>query len=418
MDVELVRNTLEQASAASLAIGLALGFFFSFNPVALAALPVSLAYPLFRKLRVAVADVAALSSSEWQLPSDYLSSNRTNKSIGAHAPSMRVSDAFRHDASLRRINDPHPAILRFRESGRNIGPCSRGWARFQASCNSPHGEIMKAMHVHRGLFSVAACLSLGLTGCGSGGGGSTPPPPAPTIQGTVLSFPSGAVPPGFASNGFDSAAVVAVMDASSGAPVSSASVSINGISLPYVAADQVYEAELNLAPGASIALTVNASESTFSASGTQFAAYPTITSPLANATWSTQNANSVAWSSVATPGNSLYALGVFDTTGHLLWPATGAIQTVSPPTTSFVVPAGSVSVGSRLVLVGVTEKIDIPSAGQNSGLIIAGFNYVPISVSSAVTSEIDAQSARDSFDTPLASPSTPAWSIALARLLR
>jgi len=43
MDVELVRNTLEQASAASLAIGLALGFFFSFNPVALAALPVSLA---------------------------------------------------------------------------------------------------------------------------------------------------------------------------------------------------------------------------------------------------------------------------------------------------------------------------------------------------------------------------------------
>jgi cytochrome c-type biogenesis protein len=44
MDVELVRNTLEQASVASLAIGLALGFFFTFNPVALAALPVSLAY--------------------------------------------------------------------------------------------------------------------------------------------------------------------------------------------------------------------------------------------------------------------------------------------------------------------------------------------------------------------------------------
>jgi cytochrome c-type biogenesis protein len=44
MDIEAVRNTLEQASLASLAIGLAIGFLFSFNPVALAAIPVSRAY--------------------------------------------------------------------------------------------------------------------------------------------------------------------------------------------------------------------------------------------------------------------------------------------------------------------------------------------------------------------------------------
>jgi len=44
MDIEALRSTLEQASLASLAIGLAIGFFFSFNPVALAAIPVSLAY--------------------------------------------------------------------------------------------------------------------------------------------------------------------------------------------------------------------------------------------------------------------------------------------------------------------------------------------------------------------------------------
>src|ERR1700740_2572314 len=44
MDIEVVRNTLEQASLASRAIGVAIVFFFSFNPVALAALPVSLAY--------------------------------------------------------------------------------------------------------------------------------------------------------------------------------------------------------------------------------------------------------------------------------------------------------------------------------------------------------------------------------------
>jgi len=44
MDIEVLRTTLEQASLASLAIGLAIGFLFSFNPVALAAIPVSLAY--------------------------------------------------------------------------------------------------------------------------------------------------------------------------------------------------------------------------------------------------------------------------------------------------------------------------------------------------------------------------------------
>lgn len=44
MDIESLRRTLEQASLASLAIGLAIGFVFSFNPVALASIPVSLAY--------------------------------------------------------------------------------------------------------------------------------------------------------------------------------------------------------------------------------------------------------------------------------------------------------------------------------------------------------------------------------------
>ena len=44
MDVEAVRSTLEQASLASLGIGFLLGFVLTFNPVALAAIPVSLAY--------------------------------------------------------------------------------------------------------------------------------------------------------------------------------------------------------------------------------------------------------------------------------------------------------------------------------------------------------------------------------------
>jgi cytochrome c-type biogenesis protein len=44
MDIESIRGTLEQAGPASLAVGLAIGFLFSFNPVALAVIPVSAAY--------------------------------------------------------------------------------------------------------------------------------------------------------------------------------------------------------------------------------------------------------------------------------------------------------------------------------------------------------------------------------------
>ena len=44
MDLNVLQSTLEQASLASLGVGFMAGFIFSFNPVALAAIPVSLAY--------------------------------------------------------------------------------------------------------------------------------------------------------------------------------------------------------------------------------------------------------------------------------------------------------------------------------------------------------------------------------------
>jgi len=44
MDIDTLRSTLEQATLGSLTIGFTTGLFFSFNPVALAAIPVSLAY--------------------------------------------------------------------------------------------------------------------------------------------------------------------------------------------------------------------------------------------------------------------------------------------------------------------------------------------------------------------------------------
>lgn len=44
MDLDTLQRTLEQAGPASILIGFTAGFLFSFNPVALASIPVSLAY--------------------------------------------------------------------------------------------------------------------------------------------------------------------------------------------------------------------------------------------------------------------------------------------------------------------------------------------------------------------------------------
>ena len=44
MDVAQIQEIAQQATFTSLVVGFAAGFLFSFNPVALAAIPVSLAY--------------------------------------------------------------------------------------------------------------------------------------------------------------------------------------------------------------------------------------------------------------------------------------------------------------------------------------------------------------------------------------
>ena len=62
MDLEQLRAVAEQASFASLVIGFTTGFLFSFNPVALAAIPVSLAYVTkSHEQRVAVHYAAAFA---------------------------------------------------------------------------------------------------------------------------------------------------------------------------------------------------------------------------------------------------------------------------------------------------------------------------------------------------------------------
>lgn len=225
---------------------------------------------------------------------------------------------------------------------------------------------------------LSAFIVLFVGGCGGGGGASPAAPPH--IIATLISFPTGATPTGFVQAGFNSSASVEVRDNSSGAPIPNASVSLNGVTLTYSPANQDYEAEMVVAPAGSVTLSVTVGGTTYTASGTQFTAYPTISTPLTGATWSSIAANLAAWSSVAPTASSLYVLGVLDPNGQLIWPSGNAFQILPTTATSFTINPGSLTAGSRLVIVGLATELNIPKAAPDSNLVISGLNFVPITV--------------------------------------
>ena len=235
------------------------------------------------------------------------------------------------------------------------------------------------------IASVVSCLFL--VACSSGGGdgdaGDVSATEAPYILAAVLSFPEMNVPAGFVPAGFNSEVSVTVLDSTTGAPITNASVSVNGVPLAYVPASQEYERGISVNPGSTITLSVTIGSTTYTSTATQFSSYPAITSPLTDATWVSTESNLAAWSGVAPTANSLYALGIFDTNGELVWPPGGSIQFLSTTTTSYTISPWSLTAGERLLIVGLMDLVDIPNAYPDSGLIIGGFNYVPITVVNA-----------------------------------
>ena len=241
---------------------------------------------------------------------------------------------------------------------------------------------------HLLLFSVMllATLSIALSSCGGGGGGggggeaSGPP----FIGAELDSFPTGSVPSGFAPAGFNSAASVAVLDDSSGASITTATVLMNGVPLTYDVTNQDYEGNVAVAPGGAVNLSVTVGGSTYTASATQFASYPTISAPASGATLDSSIANTVTWSGGAPTASAVYALGVLDaahSNGQLIWPLDHFIQDVSIAATSFSIPAFNVTGGNRLVLAGIfSPEVAIPNAAPGSSLVVGGLNYIPVTV--------------------------------------
>lgn len=224
-------------------------------------------------------------------------------------------------------------------------------------------------------FSLSSCSG---GGGGGGGGGAGAPSSPPFIAAELDSFPPGSTPPGFTTNAF-----VAVLDPSSGGSLTTATVKINAVTLSYNAANQDYEGSVVVAPGGAVNLSVTVSGSTFTASATQFTSNPAITAPAPGDTWSSGVANTVSWSGGAPTNNASYGLAVFDAAdpnAPIVWPLDHFILDATINTTSFNIPAGSITAGSRLVVVGIATPINIPQADPFSSFTVFGLNSAPITV--------------------------------------
>lgn len=232
-----------------------------------------------------------------------------------------------------------------------------------------------------GCLAAAACGGGGGgSGGGSGGGGITS---QPTIIATVISFPTNGSPPGFLPSGYNTDAGVQVT-AQGGSPISTASVTVNGVTLNYSTQAAEYLGVINVAPGAQVEIKVGIAGAVYSASLKQFSAYPTILTPASGSTWAIGSDNLVSWSGATPDSGSRYALGVFDTQGNLVYPSNGSFLVLPGNQNSSLIPANSVSAGSRILLVGITDVASVPGAGQGSGLVVGGFGYSGLTVQQVV----------------------------------
>ena len=240
-------------------------------------------------------------------------------------------------------------------------------------------NIRTVFFVSVAAFALNACGGGGGSDGGGGGSGGTPTAVAPKIVGLVFSFPTAAAPPGFIVGSTNTAVAVQIVDGQSGAAISSAIVTVNGTTVPYVDASSDYEAYITLNPGDTVSFSATTGGHTYTKSARQFQTYPVITSPASGTTWSNQATNQISWSGVANSGTSQIALGLWDTSGNFVWPSDG-LQLVDPVPSNYQIVPGTVSPGDRYLLVGLLDASTIAGAATGSNLLIGGFNYSSVTI--------------------------------------
>jgi outer membrane protein assembly factor BamB len=174
--------------------------------------------------------------------------------------------------------------------------------------------------------------------------------------------------------------MVSVQDGSTGANITNANVTMNGVTLIYNSAPnhQEYEGTVVVNPGATVTLVVTSGGNTYTASGTQFNSYPTISAPPSGTSWAASSVNTVTWSGGSPLANAAYLIGVLNAAD----PAGGTpyLQAMGTGVNSFPIPANSLAAGSSDLIVGITTFAPVSNADANSSFVFGGFNYVPITI--------------------------------------
>lgn len=199
------------------------------------------------------------------------------------------------------------------------------------------------------------------------------PAAAAYVQAMVLTVSGGGTTPfGFLDQ------VQVCTDASCVTPVTGATVTVNGTPLTYDSGQQRYLGNVQVALGAQVTLSVTSDGTTVTATGPQYTAAPSVTSPVTGAMWMASAANVVSWSGGAPTTGSSYVAGVLDGSGNFVFPAGNhGPQELPIGTTSWTVPANTLAPGTYTVLVGIgttgivhqtSGGIAVPGALAGSGL--------------------------------------------------
>jgi len=212
--------------------------------------------------------------------------------------------------------------------------------------------------------------------------------PAPYIFATALTWTT--APPA----GFPILAVQVCTNSNCSTPITNATVLVSSTTLTYNATDQNYQSTATIAAGAAVNLSVTipsgwpVAPGTYTASGTQYTTFPSVTSPAASATWDHTVDNTVIWTAGAPTTASDYIVGILDSLGNF-YPnnVNNNPVPVSTTLTQYTLPANSITApGSYAVFVGLgtqglatgaTGGISIsPSAAAGSGLWIGGVSPI------------------------------------------
>ncbi len=196
---------------------------------------------------------------------------------------------------------------------------------------------------------------------------STPAPP-PYIRAIVLTMQDSGAPFGFLEQ------VEVCTDSSCSTHITDATVQVNGTTLPWNGSDRyIGTAAISLA--ATVTTNVTVGSQTYTATGTQFTAPPTVSAPSSGATWPGGSTHTISWSGGAPMSGASYEVGVIDSNGHFVLPVGDhGPQELVTSTTSLDVPGGTLSAGDYQVMVGIgtTGLADQSSGGHAFSGAVSG----------------------------------------------